>query len=147
MGLRRTAGKVFAPCAPVRVAAAASAVGDCAAVPVRGPAPADSVSKKGSRGNYMNVNKTFIKILFRSSVVDPKRFFSAGLWIRIDLIGIRIPHFCSIRIRIRFRIQAKTELSKTILFSNFFEIKNLNQIKNNGVIHQNFFQKVVSAIL
>jgi hypothetical protein len=49
----------------------------------------------------------------------------AGLWIRIDLIRIRIQHFCSIRIRIqnRIRIQAKTELSKTISFSNFFEIK------------------------
>jgi hypothetical protein len=33
----------------------------------------------------------------------------AGLWIRIDLI--------------RVRIQAKTELSKTIFFSNLFEIK------------------------
>jgi hypothetical protein len=41
-----------------------------------------------------------------------------GLWIRIDLIRIRIQHFCSIRIRIQ--IQAKTELSKTISFSNFF---------------------------
>jgi hypothetical protein len=63
-----------------------------------------------------------------TSVVDPKIFadptfhrvfdpdptvldlvFVAGLWIRIDLI--------------RIRIQAKTELSKTISFSNFFEIK------------------------
>jgi hypothetical protein len=42
-----------------------------------------------------------------------------GLWIRIDLIRIRIQHFCSIRIR----IQAKTELSKIISFSNFFELK------------------------
>jgi hypothetical protein len=49
--------------------------------------------------------------------------FLAGLWIRIDLIRIRIQHFCSIRFRIRFRIKAKTELSKTISFSNFFEIK------------------------
>jgi hypothetical protein len=32
-----------------------------------------------------------------------------GLWIRIDLI--------------RIRIQAKTELTKTISFSNFVEIK------------------------
>jgi hypothetical protein len=39
------------------------------------------------------------------------------LWIQIHLIRIRIQHFCSIR------IQAKTELSKTIFFSNFFEIK------------------------
>jgi hypothetical protein len=48
-----------------------------------------------------------------------------GLWIRIDLIRIRIQPFCSIRIRIqnRIRIQAKTELSKTISFSNYFEIK------------------------
>jgi hypothetical protein len=44
---------------------------------------------------------------------------NAGLWIRIDLIRIRIQHFCSIRIR----IQAKTELSKTISFSNIFKIK------------------------
>jgi hypothetical protein len=35
-----------------------------------------------------------------------------GLWIRIDSIRIRIQHFSSIRIRLR--IQAKTELSKTI---------------------------------
>jgi hypothetical protein len=42
-------------------------------------------------------------------------YFTAGLWIRIDLIRIR--HFCSIR------IQAKTELSKTISYSNFFGIK------------------------
>jgi hypothetical protein len=43
----------------------------------------------------------------------------AGLWIRIDLIRIRIQHFCSIRIRIQNRIpiQAKTELSKTVSFS------------------------------
>jgi hypothetical protein len=46
-----------------------------------------------------------------------------GLWIRIDSIRIRIQHFCSIRIRIQFRIQAKTELSKTIFFSNFLKIK------------------------
>jgi selenocysteine-specific elongation factor len=45
----------------------------------------------------------------------------ARLWIRIDSKRIRIQHFYSIRIR--FRIQAKTELSKTISFSNFFEIK------------------------
>jgi low density lipoprotein-related protein 2 len=49
-----------------------------------------------------------------------KCIFKAGLWIRIDLmVRIRIQHFCSIR----FRIQAKTELLKTISFSNFFEIK------------------------
>jgi hypothetical protein len=55
---------------------------------------------------------------------------ASGLWIRIDLLRIRIridllririQHFCSIRIQIR--IQAKTELLKTISFSNFFEIK------------------------
>jgi hypothetical protein len=34
-----------------------------------------------------------------------------GLWIRIDLIRIRIQHFCSIRIQFRIRIQAKTELT------------------------------------
>jgi hypothetical protein len=38
----------------------------------------------------------------------------------VDLIRIRIQHFCSIR------IQAKTELSKTISFSNFVEIKILS---------------------
>jgi hypothetical protein len=37
-----------------------------------------------------------------------------GLWIRIDLIRIRIQHFYSIRIRFQIQIQAKTELSKTI---------------------------------
>jgi hypothetical protein len=41
--------------------------------------------------------------------------FVAGLWIRSDLIRIRI--------QFRFRIQAKTEHSKTISFSNFVEIK------------------------
>jgi hypothetical protein len=46
-----------------------------------------------------------------------------GLWIWIDFIRIRIQHFCSVRIQNRIRIQAKTELSKTISFSNFFEIK------------------------
>jgi hypothetical protein len=46
-----------------------------------------------------------------------------GLWIRIDLMRIRIQHFFSIRIQFRIRIQAKTELSKTISLSNFFEIK------------------------
>jgi hypothetical protein len=30
--------------------------------------------------------------------------FQAGLWIRIDLIRIRIQHFCSIRIQFRIRI-------------------------------------------
>jgi hypothetical protein len=54
---------------------------------------------------------------------DNENVFQAGLWIRIDLIRIRIQHFCSIRIQFRIRIQAKTELSKTISFSNFFEIK------------------------
>jgi neuralized-like protein 4 len=37
----------------------------------------------------------------------------------LTLIRIRIQHFCSIRIRIHW-IQAKTELSKSISFSNFF---------------------------
>jgi hypothetical protein len=45
--------------------------------------------------------------------------FAAGLWIPTDLIRIRIEHFCSIQIR----VQAKTELSKTFSFSNFFELK------------------------
>jgi hypothetical protein len=74
-------------------------------------------------------------------------FFKAGLWIRIDLIRIRIdliririPHFRSIRIR----IEAKTELLNTISFSNFLKSKfESNSIKNTGVIHQYFFQKVV----
>jgi hypothetical protein len=62
--------------------------------------------------------------------LDPKHC-KPGLWIRIDLI----------------RIQAKTELLKTISFSNFLKSKfESNQIKNTGVtgtgIHQNFFQKV-----
>jgi hypothetical protein len=61
----------------------------------------------------------------------------SGLWIRIHLIRIRIQHFCSIRIRIR--IQAKTELLKKIFFKSKFES---NQIKNIGVNHPNFFQKV-----
>jgi hypothetical protein len=48
-------------------------------------------------------------------------YLNSGLWIRIDLLRIRIQHFCSIRIR--FRIQDKTELSKITSLSNFFEIK------------------------
>jgi hypothetical protein len=55
------------------------------------------------------------------TVTQPLR--KAGLWIRIDLIQIRIQHFCSIWIQNRIRIQAKTEILKTISFSNFFEIK------------------------
>jgi hypothetical protein len=47
------------------------------------------------------------------------KYSTAGLWIRIDLIRIRIQHFYSIRIR----IQAETELLKTISLSNFVEIK------------------------
>jgi hypothetical protein len=58
---------------------------------------------------------------------------TAGLWIRIDSIRIRIQHFCSIRIRIQFRfrirIQAKTELSNTIFFLKFCWNLNLSQIK------------------
>jgi hypothetical protein len=63
----------------------------------------------------------------------------AGLWIRIDLMRIRIQHFSSIRIR-NFQRQF---LSQIFLKSKFES----NQIKNTGIIHQNFFQKVVSAIL
>jgi hypothetical protein len=59
------------------------------------------------------------------------------LWIRIDLIRIRIQHFCSIRIR----IQAKTELSKTISFSNFFEIKIWVKSKIPVLFVQFFFLK------
>jgi hypothetical protein len=76
-------------------------------------------------------------------------FCKSGLWwIRIDLIQIRIQHFCSIRIQFRIRIQAKTELSKTISFSHFFETK--IWVKSNQTYwcySSNFFQKVVSAIL
>jgi hypothetical protein len=62
-------------------------------------------------------------------------FGSGRVWIRIDLIRIRIQHFCSIRIRFRIRIQAKTELSKTISFSNF-------QIKSKiPVLFINIFSK------
>jgi hypothetical protein len=69
-----------------------------------------------------------------------------GLRIRIDLIRIRIQQFCSIRIR----IQAKTEFSKTISFSNFFEIK--IWVKSNKKYRcyssKFFFKKyLVSAIL
>jgi hypothetical protein len=44
-------------------------------------------------------------------------FYSSGLVAFFPGLWIRIQHFCSIR------IQAKTELSKTISFSNFVEIK------------------------
>jgi hypothetical protein len=45
------------------------------------------------------------------------------LWIRIDSIRIRIQHFSSIQNRLRIPLQAKTELTYTISFSNFVEIK------------------------
>jgi hypothetical protein len=70
--------------------------------------------------------------------------FHQGLWIRIHLIQIRIriQHFFSIRIRIR--IQAKTELLKKFFSKIFLKSKfESNQINNIGVIHPNFFQKVV----
>jgi hypothetical protein len=64
------------------------------------------------------------------------------LWIRIDVIRIRIQHFCSIRIRIQFRIQAKTELLITISFSNFFKSKfESNQIKKYRCYSSKFFPK------
>jgi hypothetical protein len=59
--------------------------------------------------------------MFFTQYVDLQNADKQGF--RIDLIRIRIQHFCSIRIRFRIRIQAKTELSKTISFSNFFETK------------------------
>jgi type IV secretory pathway ATPase VirB11/archaellum biosynthesis ATPase len=80
----------------------------------------------------------------------------AGLWIRIDLIRIRIQHFCSIRIRFRIRSSSgsgfgsklkqnfRRQFSSQIFLKSKFES---NQIKNTDVIHQNFFQKVVNAIL
>jgi hypothetical protein len=41
---------------------------------------------------------------------------------------------------------SKTELSKTIFFSNFLKSKfESNQIKNTRVIHQKFCQKVVTG--
>jgi hypothetical protein len=81
---------------------------------------------------------------------DPNpRWKKGGLWIRINLIPVRIwiQHFCSIRIRIQnqIRIQAKTELSKTISFSNFFEIKIWVKLNQKYWCYLNFFQKVVSA--
>jgi hypothetical protein len=50
-----------------------------------------------------------------------RQCFFPGLWIRIDSIRIRIriQHISSIRIRIQFRIQAKTELLKTIFCITF----------------------------
>jgi hypothetical protein len=54
-------------------------------------------------------------------VIEDPDYDEPGLWIRIDSIRIRIQNFCSIRIRIQFRIQAKTELSKKIFFLQIFE--------------------------
>jgi hypothetical protein len=65
----------------------------------------------------VQVHQTVLELILVENMFEP------GLWIRIDLIRIRIQHFCSIRIQFRFRIQAKTELSKTISFSNLSEIK------------------------
>jgi hypothetical protein len=53
----------------------------------------------------------FVTVLVHLTWIRKYRYCTAGLWIRIDSM------------RIWFRIQAKTELSKTISFSNFFEIK------------------------
>jgi hypothetical protein len=74
--------------------------------------------------------------------------FLLGLWIRIDLIRIRIQHFCSIRIRFRIRIKLKQNFRRQFCSKFFLKSKfESNQIKDNGVIDQNFVQKVVSAIL
>jgi hypothetical protein len=85
----------------------------------------------GSRNSWPATNS--LKILYQTTDCIQERYrygtkiyfqqanksFKSGLWIPIDLLPIRIQHFCSIRIR----IQAKPELLKTISFSNFFEIK------------------------
>jgi hypothetical protein len=81
----------------------------------------------------------FVTVLVHLTWIRKYRYCTAGLWIRIDSM------------RIWIRIQAKTELSKTISFSNFFEIKIWvkSNKKNTGVmVFIKFFsQKVVSAIL
>jgi hypothetical protein len=72
----------------------------------------------------------------------------AGLGIRIDVIRIRIQHFAQSgsssgsgsKLKQSFRRQFLSQ----ICFKSKFES---NQIKNIGVIHLNFFQKVVTAIL
>jgi hypothetical protein len=81
--------------------------------------PTASTSPSNSRiiGRYRHQN--YGKKSYMTPVSHTQGFYR-GLWIRIDLIRIRIQHFCSIRIR--FRIQAKTELLKTFSFSIFFEI-------------------------
>jgi hypothetical protein len=76
-----------------------------------------------------------------------KQCFKAGLWIRIDLILIQIQHFFSIRIRFRIRIQAKTELSKTISFSNFFQIKIWVKSSKKYRCYSSKFYSKISAIL
>jgi hypothetical protein len=54
----------------------------------------------------------------------------------------------SIFAQFQIRIQAKTKRSKKVSFSNFFEINIwVKSNKNTVVIHPNFFQKVVRAIL
>jgi hypothetical protein len=79
--------------------------------------------------------------------------FNPGLWIRIDLKRIRIQHCCSIRIDL-IRIcsgsgsKLKQNFRKQFLSQIFLKSKfESNQIKNTGVIHQIFFQQIVSAIL
>jgi septal ring factor EnvC (AmiA/AmiB activator) len=89
-----------------RPAATAAASGSC-----RSGEPAAVVPEPvGAKRKRPSDTEERIESLFY------EQFFS-WLWIRID--SIRIQHFSSIRLR----IQAKTELSKTISFSNFFEIK------------------------
>jgi hypothetical protein len=67
----------------------------------------------------LQAHEGVLGVAMLEEAVDEAPVLQPGLWIRVDLLRIRIQHFCSIRIR----IQAKTELSKTISFSNFFEIK------------------------
>jgi hypothetical protein len=55
-----------------------------------------------SAGSFSGMDYTVQHKVARAVIVP---VLAAGLWIRIDLIRIRIQHFCSIRIL----IQAKTE--------------------------------------
>jgi hypothetical protein len=91
--------------------------------------------------DYMETVKPVLWILsyFFAGITD-----FPGLWIRIYSMRIWIQHFSSIWIR----IQAKTKLSKTISFSNLFEIKiSVKSNKKYRCYSSNFFQKVVIVVL
>jgi hypothetical protein len=75
-----------------------------------------------------------------------EKYFKTGLWIRIDLLRIRIQHFSQSGYGSGSKL--KQNFRRQFLSQNFLKSKlESNKIKNTCVIHQKVFQKVLSAIL